>query len=365
MRWTRKYVMQTFTSERSSVIDLDKLYHVVQQNCHISDGRYAQAYGLCTYLLKMRELYRWEKALPFTASLPHDKVGHWLAAREQLWEELADETFTCLPIRDDCYDPFDTNAINQVLLPQGIVYSGGYGQFCKPLFFVGDLAHYRQEAGLHIFIVGKEYVRDLIAPAAMAQGSCLFIRQECLKRLLWEKIEEWRFKKANTYFSQILTYYQAEENMEAALERMSCDEIPTLIDHEKGEIKAGDLLGQTWEEMLSHIAGSQAEWIVRAVRDHLADCLVTLPNLLEKTQFNRLLFYFINLKGLRKTLFPTLVKTCQQWLDDGQSGAALQHAIKQGQQHWLNTAQALLALYQTHPDRCATLIQQRLEDMIL
>ncbi len=54
------------------MLDLQKLYESVQKNCHISDGLHAQDYGLCTYLLKMRELYRWEKGLPLTAQLPKE-----------------------------------------------------------------------------------------------------------------------------------------------------------------------------------------------------------------------------------------------------------------------------------------------------
>ena len=41
----------------------------VQRNCDVVDARYGGDYGMCTYLLKMRELYRWEQGLPLGAPL--------------------------------------------------------------------------------------------------------------------------------------------------------------------------------------------------------------------------------------------------------------------------------------------------------
>ena len=69
------------------------LVRSVQTNCHISDARHGADYSLCVYLMKMREYYRWEQGLPYGAILGKDKVGDWLAAREQLWENLEEAEF--------------------------------------------------------------------------------------------------------------------------------------------------------------------------------------------------------------------------------------------------------------------------------
>lgn len=42
--------------------NLQALSTAVQHNCDIADAQHARNFTLCTYLLKMRELYRWEKA---------------------------------------------------------------------------------------------------------------------------------------------------------------------------------------------------------------------------------------------------------------------------------------------------------------
>ncbi len=341
--------------------DLQKVYDAVQQNCHISDGLYAQNYGLCIYLLKMRELYRWEKSLPLTAPLSKEEVGDWLCVREQLWDELADKSFACIPIDDDCYDPFETAAINQVLLPQGIVYGGGYGQFCKPSFFIGRLLKHEWREGLEVLIAADEYVRDLSAPPAMTLGTTIFIRRESVRRALWERIEEWNWKKPENHFAQLLETYHVAQNLETALDKMTDDQIEIIINHEIGEVQAGVLLGDNWEKMLVAIAGSKAEWVARAVRDHLADCLVTLPKLLETGPPTALLFYLANFTGLRQVLFPALVDAFKQWLANENDLEALTVIVKQGQTHWLNTAQSLLAWFIANPDDCATVIANQVE----
>ena len=38
----------------------DRLVEAVQANCNITDARHARNMTMCTYLLEMRELYRWE-----------------------------------------------------------------------------------------------------------------------------------------------------------------------------------------------------------------------------------------------------------------------------------------------------------------
>jgi len=52
--------------------------------------------------------------------------------------------------------------------------------------------------------------------------------------------------------------------------------------HEIGETEAGKLLGTQWKDMLNDIPRSKTELQMRTVRDHLADCLSTLPSLIEE-----------------------------------------------------------------------------------
>jgi len=157
---------------------LPELAQAVQRNCDISDARHAGDYGLCTFLLKMREYYRWENELPFGRSLPKDELGEWLKSREQAWEAIEEEAFEPLPLASGALDPFEAAAANRELLPQGGVYGAGYGRMGKPVFFLGALERIEEREGLTICVSSCEYARELAAPPAMLQGRTIYVRLE-------------------------------------------------------------------------------------------------------------------------------------------------------------------------------------------
>jgi len=120
-------------------INVNKVRDTVTQNCHIADARHAGDYTLCTYLMKMRELYRWEQGYAFDVELKTRDVGHWVRNREQYWEEIEAQPYAGLPIDQEVNDPFDQALINQYLLPEGLVYSSGLGQKSAVHFFLAEL----------------------------------------------------------------------------------------------------------------------------------------------------------------------------------------------------------------------------------
>lgn len=348
-----------------ATLELDKLCQTVQRNCDISDSQYAQRYGLCTYLLKMRELYRWEKKLPLTARLSNGDIGDWLTEREALWESLENQDYTCIPLFEHCCEPFESEQINQQLVPQGMVYSGGYGRFCKPQFFVAELLEQRQLGDIQIYITNQEFARDIAASPAMIVGKTIFIRRESVRRALWERLEEWQWQKTTSYFARLSDTYAIEADMETALNHMADDEIDTMLHHEFGEIQAGELLGTVWDAMLVDFADHKIELMLRAFRDHLADCLVTLPQLLEQQHEARLLFYFANLKGMRKALFPKLTDAYQTWLNQPANLTILQTVVQQGEQHWRTVTQNVLLRYQQDKQHCMDYLNSDLAQFAL
>jgi len=117
-------------------IDLGGLISTVQKNCHISDAQFAGDLTLCTFLLKMRELYRWENDIPLSQEMAKAEVGDWMNSREHLWEEIETSPFEPLPLPGGSADPFEVGFANRLLAPHGLIYSAGYGRFCKPHFFL-------------------------------------------------------------------------------------------------------------------------------------------------------------------------------------------------------------------------------------
>jgi hypothetical protein len=169
----------TAAPRRPAVVDeLAPTLEAIRTNCHISDARHASDYTLCVYLLKMREYYRWEKDLPFSATLPHDRLTHWLSEREAFWKTLERRPFRNIPVLTQSHDPFDARIINDVLNGSGYVYSGGIGHNMKPHFFLGVLEERRVDNGYTLYVSGKEFARDLAAPPAMSLGRTIFVRRE-------------------------------------------------------------------------------------------------------------------------------------------------------------------------------------------
>ncbi|MFN4148674.1 MAG: Sfum_1244 family protein [Rhodocyclaceae bacterium] len=320
----------------------DRLVAAVQKNCHISDARHARGMTLCTYLLEMREFYRWEAGIAPGAPLERAAVGAWLNAREALWETLAAEEFAAVPVGDEEFAPFEVARINRALVPHGLVYGAGIGRFGKPHFFLGELVRREENDGLVVLVSGREHARDLGALPAALQGDTAFVRREAMRQWLWEKAEAWTMKRTPGAMAMALAAHGFAEEPRAALERMTDAEIESAILHERGEFEAARVLGSRWEERLADGCPRRAELLMRAVRDHLADSLVTLPGLIEHAAWPSLLFWFANLDGMRRALWPEMAGVDSAKIGAGET-AWLAAAVRRGAAHWQAVARRLLA----------------------
>lgn len=323
----------------------------VRTNCHISDARYATEYTLCVYLLKMREYFRWEHGLPFGASLPQAELSDWLSAREAHWEQLEQDEFLPVPVHDRLYDPFDAASVNLALNPLGYVYSSGYGRGMKPVFFLGKLEQHRQLDQYTLLVSGTELARDLAAPPAMSLDNTIFIRRESLRRMLWERLEEWRWNRPDNAMKTALEFYDFENEPDAALETMTDTELNSLVLHEIGEVKAGALLGPGWETLLASLGHSRLEIMLRALRDHLADALSTLPALLDQAKPAALHFYFSNLTSMRKDLSPGLLAAYEIWKITG-STHELKQVARRATTHWSDLAVHIVRRFEAEGADC-------------
>ena len=320
------------------------LIEAVQRNCHIADARHARDMTLCNYLLEMREFFRWEHGLALDVAPPRQEVAHWLTEREAFWEAIADEDFGAVPVAAARFEPFAVAAVNRAVQPLGLVYGAGIGRSGRAHFFLGRLASSEDIDGLHVVVSACEYARDLAAIPAALQGDTVVVRREALRQWLWEKAETWGVKRAPGPMRRALEAQGYFDDGPAALERMAAAEIATLVLHERGEHAAGRILGPAWEEMLAGLRQRRAEVLARAVRDHWADCLVTLPALIERGAWASLHFWFANLDGMRLLLFPRLAAAGETWAASGDPAAVLAAAAA-GAEHWRRVAERLLDLH--------------------
>ena len=340
-----------------------QLCEVVQNNCDISDAQHAANYTLCVYLLKMREYFRWENGYSYNDILPKEDVGNWVQARENLWEKIENQTFTPLLIDGKEYDPFDTENINKILAPKGYVYSGGLGARAAPHFFLAKLEEKEVYEDFTMYIASDEYARDLTAPPAMTQGKNVFIRREALRRYIWEKFTEWQWHEHENAMSRAIAFYAFDTDIDQALDNMTDNELEAVTLHEIGEFIASQELGEQWREMIISMPRSRAEFMARAVKDLFADCLSTLPGLIENYNPASLHFYSANLTAIRKELFPSFQTAYQKWMETDDI-KAMKKLVAQGVQHWSKLAKEMLAFYENEQnmdlDKLETLVQNNI-----
>ncbi len=330
------------------MVDIENLVKSVQVNCHISDAKFAGNYSLCVFLLKMREYYRWENRIPLSQALNKSDVGDWLSRRESEWADYEDRELAPLFIENQELNPFDDVSINSIINPKGLVYSGGYGIFGKPHFFLGELEEQKAVDDLQVFITNRELARDLVAPPAMIVRNRIYIRKESLRRFIWEKIEEWRWKSdPDTPMARALEHYHLSSiGVEKTLDAMVDNESDTAILHEIGEAKASEIVGPEWHEILTLLPHSGLELKLRAIKDHLADTISTLPGLLESENLPAIHFYFANFTGMRKEIFPEAVKAYNKWITS-YNPTVLEKLCISGKSRWLEIADKIKQTYQS------------------
>jgi hypothetical protein len=340
--------------------DFQKTIEVVQANCHIADARHAREMSMCNYLLGMRELYIWEHEFPPSRPLVKDDLSQWLVQREMFWEDLEELDYSRVPVGNLEFDPFDIHGINAALEPHGLVYGGGLGRWGKPHFFLGQLLRSEKIHGLTLRVSGCEYARDITAsPAALREGT-LFLRTDALQRWLAEKIEIWSVHEADGALKAAIDCYGLQGDKAGLLSRMAAQESEVLILHEIGEAMAEPMLGPQWRDMLLSFSSRRVIFFSRSVRDNLADCLSTLPELIKRRQTCSIHFYFSNLEGLRRTLFPQLVAAYEYWRDSGDI-SRLSAVASAGALHWQQVATQLLTIWQQEPKTAEATIDKWVE----
>lgn len=332
----------------------------VQHNCDISDANHAGNYTLCIYLLKMREYYRWIHALDFSDNFDREQMSSWLREKEDTWDQVMDESYKPIKLSTTEFDVFDNQGINSQLNQHSLFYHAGIGQKAVQHFFVADLVQSYQHENTLITITGKEYARDLTAPPALSTQTEIVVRQESLKRMCWERYQEWHWNQYDNPMGTALSFYPFDESISEALQLMVEAEQNILIQHELGEMQISQQFGQPWSSMMLGLLGSKAELMARAVRDHLADSLSTLPYLIEQNNPASIHFYFANLTYMRKELFPSAIQAYQHWSESGHL-TALTNLTQQSTQHWQKTMLSILEINDRSEKNSATRIIQLIE----
>lgn len=327
---------------RSPAAAVDALAAAVQANCDLADALHAREKSLCTYLLGMREYFRWSTRLPLADTPDRSGLSDWIARREHDWDALreqADAAYRQLPLAGGI-DPFDEPAANRAIATTGLVYGAGIGLFGAPLFFLAERARESMRDNARVIVTGPELARGITAAPATSRGGTIVIRRDALRRWLWTRAESALRGSGDNAFAQALRAYGGND-LQAAVEAMTDGETETLVLHELGELRVAERLGADWELMLLDVGDRRTEVVLRAVRDLLADCLVTLPQLGVRAEERSLQFWFATFDGLRRALAPELAEPFVE--PHRVDRAGLLRAAELGGRLWESRAAELLA----------------------
>ncbi len=302
----------------------DRLIADIRHNCDISDARDHGIYSMCTMVLKLRGLYKWEMGLQPWEEPESADLLDWIEAKENFWETIAHQDYRPLAVNGQVLDPLAIEEINAGL-DGSLHYGAGFGRSMKAVFFLAEKLAERTVEGCPVTILGSEQAREMASPFAMVQDGRIIIRREALRFFLWDQVQEVRSSCRNS-LRHALQFYGLlrdgaldQQRFHESLDTIVDQEMDLFIHHEVGEILQSDLTSATLRRIIDRFPGSVIEFVGRAVKDILADThpLGLLAWVIREQRPSSLGFYLSFLDGLREKLFPELPDAWQRFAVDG------------------------------------------------
>lgn len=281
----------------------------VRRNCTISDARFAGIYSVCGLAMRLRDLYKWEHSLPAYEEHEAARVLDWIGRKEALWEVLQGAEFDDLVVAGQAFDPFDTALINRRIAGLNLFYGAGYAQGLKPTFFLAEIAARRRIDGHPMVTLSTELARDLLTLPALSQEGTIVVRQSAAALYAWDQMLYMGGSgKPYYYFALAACGLDAKDAgmLQRCLPAVIEAQQDVFIYHEIGEMSEGGVASDMLRHIVSELPHSASEFLVRAVKDMLADTCPqgTLPQLIRTRRTAALGFYAAFLEGLAKALFP-------------------------------------------------------------
>jgi len=296
----------------------------VQHNCHISDARDNGIYSICTLVLKLRNLYKWEHGIEPWEEPESADLLDWIEARENFWQNMGKESYQNLPLDSRAVGPWETAQVNSLITGTHLIYGSGYGRSMKAIFFLAEKIREESVEGCPVLILGKEKAKELASPFAMLQDGVISIRREPLRFFFWDHIQDIR-ASSRSPLHHALDHYglltHGRVNQQACRDRLDTivdAKIPIFIYHEVGERMQTTLDSNTLKKIIAKFPDSAIEFVCRTIKDMLAD---THPQgminfIIKEKREASLGFYVGFLDGLRKVLFPEIGEAFQQFVLD-------------------------------------------------
>lgn len=295
---------------------LNSLREQVLKNCLISEANYAGTFSLCGLVLRLRDLYKWEKGLRPWVEPDSAVLLEWIEQRESSWDPWVDREFQPLIVGGVVRDPFDVEGINALLADLGLVYGAGYVEGLRPSFFLGAVGEIRKVDGALIFSVEREIVRDVFASPAMRQGSRIYIRHQPMLSFLWDQIFEMRPSARSAlrfafsaYSLDVDAVAQFPQRYAEALQTIAREQLETWTYHELGEFHEEAFRGHLWHDIVATYPNTPIEVYARVLKDLCADTddMGLLRHIVENRHRAALAFYVAFLRPFTRLLFPEIL----------------------------------------------------------
>jgi hypothetical protein len=301
---------------------ISNLTQQVLKNCDIADAQHAGFYSLCGLVLRLRDLYKWEKKLKPWQEDGVAEVSEWIDRKETCWESLVDTQFEKLTFNQKNFDPLDAEGLNAHLNPLGICYGSGYAHFLKPTFFLAEITAKKIINDTPVYILGHEYARDLFTTPALTQNGQIFVRLAAARFWLWDQISYVKQSGRAPMQFALASYGITDINsaqMRRTFETIAAAETTTYLYHELGELADTYFDRDIWRAIIAAFPHSPIEMLARAIKDVLADTHPggTLAHLIKNRKSASLGFYIAFRESFTQKLFPALGKAFESFMVHG------------------------------------------------
>lgn len=320
----------------------------VQFNCDISDARDHGIYSMCSMILKLRNLYKWEQRIePWSEPEPADLLD-WVDKKEQYWQGLSERSFRPLTILGKQILPHDLRLVNQALNQGNLLYGAGHGRSMKAVFFLADILETRAVEGCTVHILGKERAKEMASPVALVQDGVVVIKKESLRYFFWDQLQEMRSSRKSSIRHFLSQYGLLKDGsldhgrFRSELDLIVDQELDLFIYHEIGETLETTLSHDVFQKIITRFPSSVVEFVCRAVKDSLADTHPhgLLASVIRARKSSSLGLYLGFLDGMREKIFPE-VKTGWEFFEQSGDWDSIEQARSAGREKFLIIARSI------------------------
>lgn len=344
----------------------------VQYNCDISDARDHGIYSMCSLVLKLRNLYKWEHGLQPWDEPESSALLDWIEEREEFWEQLSSHEFRPVRVNGREHAVDDVKAVNEERSEHHLFYGAGHGRSMKSVFFLAEIVKRFSVEGCPVLLLGREHAREMASPFAMVQEGQVVIRTDPLRFFLYDHIQELRSSCRTSLQFFLRTYGLLEDGrldqrkLAERLDEMVSGELDLFIYHEVGEIRETSLSSSSLQTLVGRFPASVIEFVCRAVKDVLADThpCGLLAHTVSQRKKSSLALYVSFLDGLRQELFPEMALAWKTFLEDG-NWDLVEQARRDCRTRLKDRAKAITEIAEQAEELADASVQKEFNDRIL